>query len=90
MEFYDRNRTGDLVARMTADLEALEELVGQGLTMFIVNGLLFSGAVVAMSIMSWELALGTLVVVPMVAYASVWFRRESNRAYLAVARPHRA
>ena len=84
MEFYDRHRTGDLVARMTADVEALEELVGQGLTMFIVNGLLFLGAVMAMSVMSWELALGTLVVVPMVAYASVWFRRESNRAYLAL------
>ncbi|MBV9936460.1 MAG: ABC transporter ATP-binding protein, partial [Actinobacteria bacterium] len=82
MEFYDRHRTGDLVARMTADVEALEELVGQGLTMFIVNALLFSGAVLAMSLMSWQLALGTLVVVPMVAYASVWFRRESNKAYL--------
>jgi len=84
MEFYDRHRTGDLVARMTADVEALEELVGQGLTMFIVNALLFSGAVLAMSLMSWQLALGTLVVVPMVAYASVWFRRESNRAYLTL------
>ena len=84
MEFFDRHRTGDLVARMTADVEALEELVGQGLTMFIVNALLFSGAVLAMSLMSWQLALGTLVVVPMVAYASVWFRRESNRAYLTL------
>jgi ATP-binding cassette subfamily B protein len=84
MEFYDRNRTGDLVARMTADVEALEELVGQGLTMFIVNSLLFLGAVIAMSVMSWELALGVLVVVPMVAYASAWFRRESNRAYLVL------
>jgi ATP-binding cassette subfamily B protein len=84
MEFYDGNRTGDLVARMTADVEALEELVGQGLTMFIVNALLFSGAVVAMALMSWKLALGTLVVVPMVAWASVWFRRASNRAYLVL------
>ena len=44
LEFYDRNRTGTLVARMTADIEALQELVGQGLSMFIVNSLLLSSA----------------------------------------------
>ena len=82
MEFFDRNRTGTLVSRMTADVEALQELIGQGLTMFIVNSLLLSGAVVVMVAMSWELALGTLVVVPLVVKASIWFRRESNRAYL--------
>jgi ATP-binding cassette subfamily B protein len=82
MDFFDRNRTGTLVARMTADIEALQELVGQGLTMFVVNSLLLTGAVVVMIGMSWQLALGTLVVVPMVAKATSWFRRESNAAYL--------
>lgn len=82
MEFFDRNRTGALVARMTADIEALQELVGQGLTMFVVNSLLLSGAAVVMVAMSWQLALGTLLVVPMVAKATSWFRRESNKAYL--------
>lgn len=82
MEFFDRNRTGTLVARMTADIEALQELVGQGLTMFVVNSLLLSGAVVVMVGMSWQLALVTLLVVPLVAKATSWFRRESNKAYL--------
>lgn len=82
MEFFDRNRTGTLVARMTADIEALQELVGQGLTMFVVNSLLLSGAVVVMVGMSWQLALITLLVVPLVAKATSWFRRESNKAYL--------
>ena len=82
LDFYDRNRTGSLVARMTADIEALQELIGQGLTMFIVNSLLLVGAVVVMVGMSWQLALGTLLVVPFVAKATSTFRRESNRAYL--------
>lgn len=82
LEFFDRHRTGSLVARMTADIEALQELIGQGLTMFIVNSLLLVGAVVVMVGMSWQLALGTLVVVPFVAKATRTFRRESNRAYL--------
>jgi ATP-binding cassette, subfamily B, bacterial len=82
LDFFDRNRTGSLVARMTADIEALQELIGQGLTMFIVNSLLLAGAVVVMLGMSWQLALGTLLVVPFVARSTSTFRRESNRAYL--------
>jgi ATP-binding cassette subfamily B protein len=82
LEFYDRNRTGVLVSRMTADIESLQELVSQGLSMFIVSMLVLVGAVVAMVLMSWQLALGVLVVVPVLVKASKWFRRESNRAYV--------
>jgi ATP-binding cassette subfamily B protein len=82
LAFYDRNRTGSLVARMTADIESLQELVSQGLSMFIVNMLILAGAVVVMVAMSWELALGVLVVVPILVKASNWFRHASNRAYL--------
>jgi ATP-binding cassette subfamily B protein len=82
MEFFDRNRIGSLVSRMTADIEALQELVGQGLSMFLVNTLLIVGAVTVMALLSWQLALATLAVVPIVAVASGWFRRESNTAYL--------
>jgi ATP-binding cassette subfamily B protein len=83
-EFYDRSRTGTLVSRMTADVEALQELVTQGLSMFVVNMLVFAGAVVVMISMSWQLALGVLVVVPVLVKATSWFRRESNKAYLAL------
>src|SRR5207248_2801341 len=84
LEFYDRTRTGALVARMTADVEALQELVTQGLSMFLVNILVFAGAVVVMVGMSWELALGVLFVVPVLVMATRWFRRESNAAYLTL------
>jgi ATP-binding cassette, subfamily B, bacterial len=83
-EFYDRTRTGALVSRMTADVDALQELVTQGLSMFVVNMLVFVGTIVVMVAMSWELALGVLVAVPILAKASSWFRRESNRAYLTL------
>jgi ATP-binding cassette subfamily B protein len=82
LEFYDRNRTGSLVSRMTADVESLQELVSQGLSMFIVNLLILVGAVIVMVAMSWQLALGVLVVVPVLIIASNWYRRESSRAYL--------
>ena len=37
MGFFDRTRTGLLVSRMTADVEALQDLVGQGLAVFLVS-----------------------------------------------------
>jgi ATP-binding cassette subfamily B protein len=84
MDFFEREKTGTLVARMTSDMDALQELVQMGLVMFIQNGLLFVGAILVIFLMSWQLALCTLVVVPPVVIASRWFRRASNKAYLLV------
>lgn len=84
MDFYEREKTGRLVSRMTADIDALQELISQGLVLFVQNILIFLGAVTAVFILSWQLALAILVIVPPLLIASRWFRRESNRAYLAV------
>jgi ATP-binding cassette subfamily B protein len=84
MDFYEREKTGRLVSRMTSDIDALQELISTGLVMFIQNVLIFVGALVVIFVMSWQLALCTLVIVPPVIFASRWFRRESNRAYLEV------
>jgi ATP-binding cassette subfamily B protein len=84
MDYFEREKTGRLVARMTSDVDALQELVQIGLVMFVQNVLIFVGAVIVIFVMSWQLALCTLIVVPPVYFASRWFRRESNRAYLEV------
>lgn len=84
LDFFEREQTGRLVSRMTADIDALQDLVSQGLVAFVQNGLIFVGAIIFMVILSWQLALCTLVIVPPVIFASRWFRRESNRAYLEV------
>jgi ATP-binding cassette, subfamily B, bacterial len=84
MDFFEREKTGKLVARMTSDMDALQELVQMGLVMFVQNGLLFVGAILVIFLLSWQLALCVLVVVPPVVIASRWFRRASNKAYLLV------
>ncbi len=40
LDFYERERTGRLVSRLTSDVDALQELVQQGLAMFVQNALL--------------------------------------------------
>lgn len=84
LDYYERNRTGVIVSRVTADVDAMQELVGQGLSTFIVSGLLFVGACGVMIAMSWQLALVCLLLVPIVVRASVWYRDRSNVAYLTV------
>ena len=51
-----------------------------GLAMFVQNALLFCGAIVVIFIMSWQLALCMLVVVPPVVLATRWFRKAAERA----------
>lgn len=84
LDFYEREKTGKLVSRMTSDVDVLQELVQMGLVMLVQNVLIFVGAIVVLLLMSWQLTLFTLLVVPPVVIASRWFRRESNRAYLEV------
>jgi len=84
LDFYEREQTGRLVSRLTSDVDALQELVQNGLTAIVQNVLLFVGSSIAIVILSWQLALATLVVVPPAVIATRWFRRESNRAYLEV------
>jgi ATP-binding cassette subfamily B protein len=84
LDFFERERTGRLVARLTSDVDALQELVQMGLAMFVQNILLFCGAVIVIFTMSWQLALCVLIVVPPVVVATRWFRKAANRAYLEV------
>jgi ATP-binding cassette subfamily B protein len=82
--FYERNRTGVIVSRITNDVEALDQLVTEGLTSLVQNTLLLGGTAVVLFWLDWRLALATLVVIPLMSAATAWFRRRSNRAYRRV------
>ena len=84
MAFYDRNKAGVLVARMTADIESMAELVQWGLLQFIAAGMLVVFALVLLATLSWQLTIVALLVMPMLIAASVKFQRDSNKAYLTV------
>ena len=79
--FFDRNPAGRLITRVTSDVETLNELFTSG----VVSGLgdLFTLVAigVAMFVMDWRLSLGALVVIPLVATVSHWFRTSVRDAY---------
>jgi ATP-binding cassette subfamily B protein len=84
MAFFDREKAGVLVARMTADVESMSELVQWGLMQFLSSFLLLFFAFFLLLSMSWQLTLISLIVFPFLIAASVKFQRDSSRAYLEV------
>jgi len=84
LDFFEREKTGRLVSRMTSDVDAMQELVQMGITGLVQNVLLFTGALIAILLLSWELALCILVLVPPLVLGTRWFRRRANVAYLEV------
>ena len=84
LAFFDRNKSGVLVARMTADIESMAELVQWGLLQFVGAILLVVFALILSFVMSWQLALVGLLVMPIIIVASRKFQRDSNAAYLDV------
>jgi ATP-binding cassette subfamily B protein len=84
MAFYDREKAGVIVSRMTSDIDTLAELVQQGLLMFLANGLLLVFTVALLLGLSWQLILVCLLPVPFVVLATQKFQRDSNEAYLTI------
>ena len=82
--FYERNRAGVIISRLTNDVEALDQLVTDGVTSLVQNTLTLAGTAVVLFVLDWRLALATLTVMPAMALATAWFRKRSGRAYRAV------
>jgi ABC-type multidrug transport system fused ATPase/permease subunit len=82
--FYERNRAGVLISRMTNDVEAIDQLVTDGVTTLAQSTLTLGGTAVLLFVLDWELALATLAVIPLMSVATMLFRIRSARAYAAV------
>jgi ABC-type multidrug transport system fused ATPase/permease subunit len=81
--FFTRRSPGVLISRMTNDIEALNQLVTNGVVTLISSGLTLIGVVVIMLLLDLELALVTFLTFPLVALASIVFRVASHGAYRA-------
>jgi ATP-binding cassette, subfamily B, bacterial len=82
--FYERNRAGVIISRLTNDVEALDQLVTDGVTSLVQNSLTLVGTAVILFFLDWKLALATMVVLPVMGWATALFRKRSARAYRAV------
>jgi ABC-type multidrug transport system fused ATPase/permease subunit len=84
LDFFSRQRTGWIVSRLTNDIDALDQLVTEGVTTLVTNSLTFVGAIVFLFILDWRLALATLTIMPPLLAATLIFRSRSARTYAQV------
>jgi ABC-type multidrug transport system fused ATPase/permease subunit len=82
--FFERNRAGVIISRLTNDVEALDQLVTDGVTSLFQNTLILVGSAAILFWLDWRLALATLAVFPLMTVATAVFRIVSARAYRAV------
>ena len=82
--FFERNRAGVIISRLTNDVEAIDQLVTDGVTSLVQNTLTLLGTAILLFILDWRLALATLLVIPFMSIATIIFRVRSARAYAAV------
>ncbi|MEA2293876.1 MAG: ATP-binding cassette, subfamily bacterial [Solirubrobacteraceae bacterium] len=81
--FYSRNRAGVLISRMTNDVQALDQLVTDGVVTLFGSSLTLLGTAVILLVLDVHLALLTFLVFPVLGIGSLVFRIISADAYRA-------
>ena len=81
VDYFSRTKTGVIVSRMTADIEALGTFVEEGAVNIVTAVLTVTGVAFAMFLVDVQLAIFILLMVPFLVLASLVFRRFADRAY---------
>uniref|UniRef100_A0A2K5JMZ2 ABC-type oligopeptide transporter ABCB9 n=2 Tax=Colobus angolensis palliatus TaxID=336983 RepID=A0A2K5JMZ2_COLAP len=88
--FFDENRTGDLISRLTSDTTMVSDLVSQNINVFLRNTVKVTGVVVFMFSLSWQLSLVTFMGFPIIMMVSniygKYYKRLSKEVQNALAR----
>ena len=79
-DFYDQNRTGALMSRLTSDLFELTELAHHGPEDLLTSTLTIIGALAVMGSIRWELALVVALMIPVFLVVVMTMRRSMGRA----------
>jgi ATP-binding cassette, subfamily B, multidrug efflux pump len=80
MRFFNTTPVGQLVARISNDIDALTELLSTSIVVVISNMITLVGIIAVMFILNWRLALLGLCVLPIMTVATVYFRIKIRRA----------
>ncbi|MDX6523224.1 MAG: ATP-binding cassette, subfamily bacterial, partial [Gaiellales bacterium] len=84
LRYFSEQRAGWIIARLTSDVDAISDVLSQGLPTLVSNSVLLPAAVIALFINDWRLALVALIVLPPALVMTRWFQRRSAAAQLEV------
>ncbi|MGO4375840.1 ABC transporter ATP-binding protein, partial [Paenibacillus sp. MCAF20] len=80
-QYYDKAKTGDLMSRLTADLEAIRNFVGFGFAQILNMVLMVVFGGIMMMTIHWQLTLITLVTIPLLIFTALRFEKNIHPAF---------
>ncbi|MDH4177474.1 MAG: ABC transporter ATP-binding protein/permease [Thermoleophilia bacterium] len=84
LRYFSEQKAGWIIARLTSDVDALSDVLNQGLTTLVVNTLTLVAAVGGLFWLDWRLGLVALLVLPPGMLVTRWFQRTSHVAFSEV------
>ena len=81
MDYHDRHRTGDLMSRISNDSETINQILSNGLIQFTTNILSLGGIMVAMLLLNLPLAIGTLIILPIMLFITKYITERTRVAF---------
>ncbi len=82
MDFYDKNRTGDLMTRLTGDLDMVRHTVSWVIKGIVESSSLFLAAMIYFFAINWKMALLLLAVTPFIFLVTILFKRVAGPVYV--------
>ena len=83
-EFYDHNRVGEIMSRMTGDIEGIRNLIAGGIITVFDNSLKFIGGLVFMTFMSWQLTLALIIIAPILSVTAWQFNKRIRPVFRSI------
>lgn len=84
VQFFDKNPIGRLITRTTSDIEALSSLLSDGIVNMVGDLFRIFFILAFMLMMSWELTIVSILVLPILFYSTFWFKSKVRVAFLNV------
>ena len=84
LRYFSQQRAGWIISRITNDVDALSDVLSEGLSTLVGNVLTLTGALIALAILDWRLALATMVILPPTMIVARWFQVRSHTAFADV------
>ena len=81
LRFFDKHPVGSLMTRMTGDVDALNDLLTQGLVSLLGDVITLSGIIVVLFVINWRMALVGLAVLPLIAFVARQFQKTMRVIY---------
>ena len=84
LHYFDRHTTGELMSRLTNDIDAVSRVLSQSVVQLVASGLTLVGMVVVVLLLNVWLALGTIAVMPIMLYFTLHMGRGTRRGFREV------